>query len=139
MNAGGERSNGEPVKGPDTPLLEHAALDRLREWGGDALLGRMLSLFLELGPQRVETLIQALSDGDLEVLERTAHSLKSSSGNVGAVRLSAQAAELEAVARTARQGGSREGLTELVATIGRSWEETAEVLGRALPPEADPE
>lgn len=139
MTAGGEQPGDAAATGPHTPLLEHAALERLREWGGDALLGRMVSLFLELGPQRVETLTQALSDGDLEVLERTAHSLKSSSGNVGASRLSARAAELETAARTAGQGGSREGLTELVATIGRSWEETAEALGRALPPGAAPE
>ncbi len=125
---------------PETPVvLDPAALDRLKEWGGDALLGRMVSLFLELGPERVATLTEALSAGDLEVLERTAHSLKSSSGNVGALRLSADAARLETAARAARPDNAQETLTELVAAIGRSWEETSHALERVRPPGADSE
>ncbi|TVR62661.1 MAG: Hpt domain-containing protein [Gemmatimonadales bacterium] len=131
--AGDPQSQGAPV------ILDPAALDRLREWGGDALLGRMVSLFLELGPERVGSLSGALSDGDLELLERTAHSLKSSSGNVGALRLSAAAAELESAARGARAGEGQETLTELVEAVCRSWEQTSQALERAVPAQGESE
>lgn len=132
-SAGAEQVKKDPL------ILDPAALNRLREWGGDALLGRMVSLFLELGPERVGSLSGALADGDLEVLERTAHSLKSSAGNVGALRLSSDAARLETAAREARSGGGQETLTELVEALGRSWKETSHALERVLPSTADSE
>ncbi len=78
-----------------TPTLDQAVLDRLLDWGGDTLLARMIDLFLEAAPARVEEIEDASVTGDLEALARAAHSLKSSAGNLGAERLRRAVIELE--------------------------------------------
>lgn len=75
--------------------LDLEALQKLRKLGSDKLVVRMVNMFLELGPQRVETGRNALRDGDAATAERSFHSLRSSSANVGALEASRQAALLE--------------------------------------------
>jgi HPt (histidine-containing phosphotransfer) domain-containing protein len=68
-------------------LMDPGAFVRLREWGGDVLLGKMVALFRENGPQRMEEIERGLEEGDASRVERGAHALKSSAGNLGAERL----------------------------------------------------
>jgi signal transduction histidine kinase/CheY-like chemotaxis protein len=69
--------------------------------GGDsAMLNRIFDLFLSHAPARLAALEQALADGDLAQVASEAHALKSPSMNVGAMRLGALCAELEARARS---------------------------------------
>lgn len=77
-------------------IVSMAALDRLREWGGGKLVRQMIRLFLENAGERRRQVAAGLSpEGDLELTERGAHSLKSGAANVGAVKVSALAAQLE--------------------------------------------
>lgn len=71
----------------DAPLLDPGAFARLREWGGDELLGKMLALYLQNAPARRAEVVDGLAAGDPDRVERGAHALKSSSGNLGAERL----------------------------------------------------
>ncbi|MEQ9397844.1 MAG: Hpt domain-containing protein [Longimicrobiales bacterium] len=80
----------------ESNALDPAALERLREWGGDKLVGQMIRLFLENSQERM-TQIRAGVDGDLDEAERGAHSLKSSAANVGAQSVRTIAAEMERV------------------------------------------
>ncbi|WP_169447715.1 hybrid sensor histidine kinase/response regulator [Luteimonas mephitis] len=84
---------------PPPPLIDHEVLDELR-----ALLGgevdRLIDVFLEDTPRLVSTLEAAASNGpDYAALRDAAHSLKSSSANLGAMSLSAAAKRIEAGAR----------------------------------------
>lgn len=71
----------------ETRLLDPGAFVRLREWGGDTLVGKMVDLFLKNAPERMEEVRSGVAEGDPHRAERGAHSLKSSAGNMGAERL----------------------------------------------------
>lgn len=96
------------------PIVDRAALERLVEWGGDKLLHQMLRLYLENSPERLAQIDSGLAPGgDLDEAHRGAHSLKSSSANVGAMQVSDVAARLEAAAKAGDGEGSRALAAEL--------------------------
>lgn len=72
---------------PDAPSTDQDALDRLRRFGGDKLLGEMITLFLAAAPERLEAARAAATSGDAESAERALHSLKSSAAQLGAMRM----------------------------------------------------
>lgn len=77
------------------PIIDPEALARLREWGGERLLSQMVHLFLESTPDRIRQIREGLERGEQELLERGAHSLKSSAANLGAERLRLLSEEME--------------------------------------------
>jgi HPt (histidine-containing phosphotransfer) domain-containing protein len=118
-----------PADGGELSLVTPDALARLREWGGDALLSRMIELLLELAPQRLEALTEGERSGDMATVEGTAHSLKSSAGNLGALRLQREAEQLELAARR----GDEARVHRLVSDIQDSWVRTELELKRVHP------
>lgn len=89
------------------------ALERLRRIGGEKLVRKMIASFSSNAARRVDDARAALEDRDYATLERAAHSLKSSAGNVGATELARQAAEIEQLAA----GGGSGRLGELVGRL----------------------
>ena len=77
-------------------LLE---LRKLSETTGRDILGKSVRFFLQQTPQDVVELSQAAAQADLEKLRMTAHSLKSSRANLGAVGVSKICRQLEDSAR----------------------------------------
>lgn len=105
-------SNPEPEA-----AIDGAVLASLRELGGTeepGLFIELLDLFLEDARGQLENLRRASAQGDLALLERTAHTLKSSSASVGARRLSRLCSELEQLGRS-RQAEPARGLVEALA------------------------
>ncbi|HSW30271.1 MAG TPA: Hpt domain-containing protein [Longimicrobiales bacterium] len=82
----------------ESQILEQSALDRLKEWGGEKLLAQMIHLFLTNAPGRMTQIRSGIEAGDIKEAEKGAHSLKSSSANVGAMHLRTVAADMERVA-----------------------------------------
>jgi HPt (histidine-containing phosphotransfer) domain-containing protein len=84
----------------DCPI-DTEVLDRLAELGGDdsGFVYELVEIFLEDTAERITNLGHAFESGDLEVLEQEAHTLKSSSANVGAMLLSRDCARLESQVR----------------------------------------
>jgi HPt (histidine-containing phosphotransfer) domain-containing protein len=80
---------------PDREIIDRGALARLEEWGGFRLQRQMMKLFLEHAPERMEQIRKGLADSDTHMVELGSHSLKSSSGNVGAVILQEIAEKIE--------------------------------------------
>lgn len=74
------------------PVLDGEALARVRRVGQDALLRRMIEMFLEHAPGRLDT---ALQDAVPAAVMKAAHSLKSSAGNLGLERVTRLAAAIE--------------------------------------------
>ena len=72
----------------------------------------MIDVYLGDTPVRLAQLRQALEGGDTETVSREAHTLKSSSANVGAMTLSA-------VARQVELAGRNSGTDSLATEIGR--------------------
>lgn len=81
------------------PVLDTAVLDELHEVAG-AETARIIALFLEDAPVLIGQLEAAATTGDIEKLRDVAHTLKSSSANVGAIALSNAARRIELAART---------------------------------------
>lgn len=104
----------------DLAVVETEALDRLREWGGEDLLVKMLNLFLEHAPERVREIRTGLESDALEMTQRGAHSLKSSAGNLGARRLQAGAAKMEGLA----EDGDRKAVEDLLPSLESMFRET---------------
>lgn len=93
-------------------ILERSVLDELLEIAGDEI-NAIIDVFLEETPQLVRHLQEAAVMPDLKRLGELAHSLKSSSANVGVLALSEAARRLEHGARS----GTLERPTVMVALI----------------------
>lgn len=107
------------------PILDHSILDRLHEWGGDELKLKMIELFLEHAPDRVEGVSMGLENGDTELAERSAHSLKSSAANLGAQAVRLVSGRIEELLERGDSQGARDLLPELETKLG----ETIQALG----------
>jgi two-component system, sensor histidine kinase and response regulator len=83
----------------DPALLDEAVLAPMRKSRPD-MLARIIKAYLAYAPVAISDLSAAAREADLERLGRHAHSLKSSSANLGANGLSALCRELEQTAKT---------------------------------------
>ena len=88
---------------PDAPLLDESVLARYRSRRGSRgdLVRRIVDAYLAQSKGYIEALDAAVAAGDSEALRAAAHPLKSSSAQVGAMKLSRLCAVLE---RSARDG-----------------------------------
>jgi HPt (histidine-containing phosphotransfer) domain-containing protein len=78
--------------------LDPVALQRLQRLGGDAFVCKMIDLFLDYAGKRIAEACVAQAAGNFTAVEKAVHPLKSSAGNVGASRIQALAARIEALA-----------------------------------------
>lgn len=108
----------------ESRLLDPAALARLRELGGDDLLGEVLRLFRPVAHERIRALHEAVAGADPERLRRAAHTLHGTASNIGALRLMSKAHELEEVAFS---GESRD-WSALIAEIETETHEVIRLL-----------
>ena len=101
-----------PTDGAPTALAstDRAALDRLERFGGRKLLHEMIALFLAIAPERLAAAGAGVGVGDASAVENALHSLKSSSAQLGALRLSRLCEQGESIAR----GGTVEGAAALL-------------------------
>ena len=83
-------------------VIDQNALNTVRDLekkGATGLLNKVVSCYLSEAPKQLRQLHQAMDSGDASSMQSIAHSLKSSSANVGALRLSAFLKELEAMGK----------------------------------------
>jgi signal transduction histidine kinase/CheY-like chemotaxis protein/HPt (histidine-containing phosphotransfer) domain-containing protein len=115
-----------PAAGEE-PVLDARALESIRALNptrGEALLARVIDALLQTAPGQIDALHKAVAQADADALRGIAHSLKSSSANLGALRLSALARELELQGRA----GRLEGAAALVESLSREWERVRSAL-----------
>ena len=94
--------------GAEAPLNE-SVLEGLRELqaeGEPDILEELIELFLTDVPPELVALREAVESGDAHSVERIAHTLKGSGGNMGAVRMAAICAELEEIGRSETLAGA---------------------------------
>lgn len=73
-----------------------AAMELLNRVGGEKLIGKMTALFAGSAPARLEAIADAVASEDSVRGAAAAHSLKSSAGQLGAIRLQHLCENLEA-------------------------------------------
>ncbi|MGW8266270.1 MAG: Hpt domain-containing protein [Longimicrobiales bacterium] len=113
---------------PDSPAVDRGAVERLRKWGGEALALRMIDIFLRYSPERVIQIRNGIAGEDAGEAETGAHSLKSSAGNVGAVRLQTLCQAVETLAHSEDFVGLKERLKELEEAYQEAREELEDLL-----------
>lgn len=82
--------------------FDETILVRLQQLGGLKLARRMLELFLEHTPKRLESARLGFQTGDLDAVSRAAHALKSTAGHLSLVAMQALATDIERLAMTAQ-------------------------------------
>ncbi|MCY2958777.1 MAG: Hpt domain-containing protein [Planctomycetota bacterium] len=120
--------NGSNQTGADASgVLDMQVIEGLRELGGEdepGLLLEVIGMFLEDAPTRIREIEQGFASGDIKLLERAAHSLKSASANVGAMQLSSVCKRIEEIARQQK----RDGIAELLPESSKAWNEASNAL-----------
>ncbi len=79
--------------------LESNSIESIRALGGDTLLHRIIRMYFESASALMQNLRHALANNDAEAARRAAHTIKSSSANLGASRLSQLCSRIEDDAR----------------------------------------
>jgi two-component system, sensor histidine kinase and response regulator len=106
----------KPVREGDADAIDWKVLDGIRSLqrpGAESLLDRIVGLYLGGTPALLAQLHKAVTSGDADGARVAAHTLKSSSANVGALRVASVCKELEMLGRS----GSLEGAVEMAAAL----------------------
>jgi CheY-like chemotaxis protein/HPt (histidine-containing phosphotransfer) domain-containing protein len=118
-------ASGDPV--PPEPV-DFRVLEHLKTVMGSAeVFQELIGLYLEDTPELLASLRQALECGDIQVFVRAAHSLKSSSAQVGAMRLSDLSERLELFGRDESLRRPEEA-AKLIALVVNEFERVQNVL-----------
>ncbi len=114
----------------DDPTVDMQAIDGLRELSPDAdFLRELIEIYLQDTPQRIAELQDALNKKDIPVFTRAAHTIKGSSSNFGATKLTKLAHELE-------MQGKSDNLAESPASVAKlnlEYALVAETLLKIIP------
>ncbi len=97
-------------------VINRHALENIRALSkdrGDALVAKVVAAYVGDTPQHLQTLRQAIAGLDSGNLRKVAHSLKSSSANVGAETLAQMCKEMEHLGRTDTTEGAAVILTDM--------------------------
>jgi histidine phosphotransfer protein HptB len=130
LGAGSSGAGADAGRGLDA--LDAASLDRLRELDPGArsgLLQRVLRTYTQSLQRMLVQWGEARAAADANALRVIAHTLKSSSASVGALKLSALCADVEARLRDPQPGSVEAQLDALAAEAQRILSELSEVPG----------
>jgi HPt (histidine-containing phosphotransfer) domain-containing protein len=109
--------------------FDGAALENLRELGGDEFLAEVIDTFVADAPTLLETLRRSLEEGETEELRRSAHTLKSNGATLGAEPFAELCRELEQRAKDGRLGDA----DSLVASIEQEYGRLRDALAGLRP------
>ncbi len=103
----------------EPPLLDTSRISELADLFGDSeIVLELFDEFLQECPERMDTMRQALANGETELIDIAAHAIKGSSANLGACAVQEMARMIEEMARSNQ-------LTEADAFVGRLETEIA--------------
>jgi signal transduction histidine kinase/DNA-binding response OmpR family regulator len=98
--------------------LDHSAIDAVRQLdpdGNDRLLSRLIALYRDDSSQLLADIDNGLRISDADAIARAAHTLKSSSANLGATNVAAIARQIEHSARSGDLNDMAAAVTKLRA------------------------
>ncbi len=121
----------EPVTERQSDLLiwdRESALKRVS--GKEKILQKLIAIFFDDVPGRVESLKQAVASADCEGIVQLAHAVKGASGNLSGLRLHEVAGELETAGREADAQRAADRLPEFLAQYKLFFEVLCEAQGQ---------
>ena len=112
---------------PEPAILDEDVLEELRTSveGDRSFVVELIEAYVADGATHVAEVEAAVADGNAGSLVRPAHTLKSSSATVGALRLAALARDLEVAGRS---GSLEASIAERVPQLRDAWEEATVAL-----------
>jgi HPt (histidine-containing phosphotransfer) domain-containing protein len=111
-------------------VLDPAVVDSLRQLtppGEPDVLAEILNVFLSEVPRRIERLKSAFREGNAPDVQRAAHSLKGSSGNIGADALHEVCRQIDERAKAGELG-----IESLVEALDREYLKVEGAIQRLL-------
>jgi HPt (histidine-containing phosphotransfer) domain-containing protein len=114
-----------------TQVLDMQVIEELLSFADDGdpeLLVDLIRMFLDDAPTKLASIRQGLGNGDLECMERAAHSLKGSSGNLGARHLQNACEQMQLASRNHQKAD----LAKLTETIEATFADAREALQAVL-------
>ncbi|HJQ29813.1 MAG TPA: response regulator, partial [Rubrobacter sp.] len=102
--------------------LDRRRIENLRELGGSEMLSELAGLFLEDASTALDAFKEAVEEDDAQAVERVAHALRGSSGNMGVQEIARLCAQLQEL-------GASQDLAHVPGLLARLQEE----LDRARP------
>jgi CheY-like chemotaxis protein/anti-sigma regulatory factor (Ser/Thr protein kinase) len=112
-------------------ILEKEALAKIRALqreGAPDIASKVIGLYLESSPGLIQSINESVRQGNSALLYEAAHSLKSSSANLGAMRMAAICKELENMAKNTRLTDA----TSLINAVGAEYEQVTNALQQEL-------
>jgi PAS domain S-box-containing protein len=100
---------------PAVQLDRACMLERVE--GDQELLNELIQLFVDDSPNLLAAMRAALIDGNMQVLERNAHSMKGAAGNLCAAETAAAAAKLEKDAKSGDTAACAQSLASLERAV----------------------
>jgi PAS domain S-box-containing protein len=110
-----------PDKVDAPPVLDSRVLNSLRQMAGTkaaTILRQIIDHYREDAPQQLQDIRDAVAAGDAQALRQSAHTLRSSSANLGAINLSHLCKELEMMGRA----GTTTNAPEWIAQVEVEYE-----------------
>jgi len=101
----------------NAPIDQNTIQDLRNE--GENLLSDLVDMFIAEVPGQLATLEAALAKGDAGAIRLTAHTLKGTAGNFGALRMRALASAIEEKSRNGSLDGASATFVELRAECAR--------------------
>jgi two-component system sensor histidine kinase/response regulator len=109
----------EVTPAPDHNPINSRALDNIRNLhGGEAILAKVIDLYLDDSPMILDELRDCVARGLPDEMRKAAHKFKSSSANLGADRLAELCKRLEMLGRSDSTAGASALLDELEQEYG---------------------
>jgi len=100
-----------------TTAIERSALETIKRLGGDKLLKQMIEIFLDVIPEKLESVWKGYQDKDYASIEKAAHSMRSTAGNLGAVQVQKTAEKVELMVMDHQYSALDSALQELDGAI----------------------
>ena len=115
----------EPLADVSPVVIDAKALDMLRGLqrpGRPDIVAKVVDSYLDSSPQLLRAIQEAVAQGNASALHHAAHSLKSSSANVGAIELTKLSKELEAMGRNSTLAPAAAVASRIEAELTDVWD-----------------
>jgi len=111
-----------------TPLLDVFRVELVREMMGDGFAD-IVGAFISGLPDALTELRHSLAQGELETLGKTAHGLKGSAGNMGAIALAELAKRLEMAGKDKNVAEAQALMTQMEGEMQRTTDAFDTLIG----------
>ncbi len=112
------------MNGESKPIVDPETLAVLRDVIGDTI-NDIIKLYLEDVPHSLQLMLNASNSADFVAVGRLAHSLKSSSANLGAMQTSKISAEIENAIKNGLSDSSR--IFNMIEELQHSFDQSSAV------------